>query len=199
MLKRRKLSSQVALILAAIAAVAGLLSRSNSKPRSPGQISLPSHSKPVVVQAGKARVTKIIDGDTIHVLIGAEENKPAVAETVRLYGIDTPEARPRPGAPSKDFQAQPFAREASNYLATLCPPGTEVSLLTHDRDRYGRLLAVVVLPDGRDANKLLVQSGLARAYFLKTSRKDGLRLEYEAAQLKAQQSQAGQWALSSSP
>jgi micrococcal nuclease len=194
MLKRRKLSSKLGLALALIAALAGLLAKNNGKP---GQISLPSQSKPLELPPGKARVTKIIDGDTIHVMLAGSSNSiESKPETVRLYGINTPESRPRPGESSRDFVPQPFAKEASAYLEKLCPTGTDVTLLTHDRDRYGRLLAVVVLPDGRDANRLLIEAGFARAYFLRTSKKDSLRLEYESAQQRAQTKKFGLWTTS---
>ncbi len=88
-----------------------------------------------------ARVTDIIDGDTIRVIIRGEEKR------VRLAGIDAPELG-EGGEKSRDF------------LTIICPPGTPVELELLGRDRYGRLLAVVYLK-GINLNELLVRENLA--------------------------------------
>ena len=54
-----------------------------------------------------AVVTRVVDGDTIVVVIGAREEK------VRLIGVDTPEAV-HPRKP-----VEPFAREASAFTKAL--------------------------------------------------------------------------------
>jgi micrococcal nuclease len=79
------------------------------------------------------RVTKVTDGDTIHVHIGGGD------ETVRLIGIDTPETVD----PRQPVQC--FGKEASNRTKELLPLGTEVRLVrdVEARDRYARLLAYV--------------------------------------------------------
>lgn len=83
------------------------------------------------------KVTKITDGDTIHVQIGGGD------ETVRLIGIDTPESVD-PRSP-----VQCFGLEASAHLKELIPVGTEVRLVrdVEARDRYDRLLAYVYRVD----------------------------------------------------
>jgi micrococcal nuclease len=78
-------------------------------------------------------VTKVTDGDTIHVHIGGGD------ETVRLIGIDTPESVD-PRSP-----VECFGIEASNHLKEILPLGTAVRLVrdVEARDRYERLLAYV--------------------------------------------------------
>jgi micrococcal nuclease len=78
-------------------------------------------------------VTKVTDGDTIHVEIGGGD------ETVRLIGIDTPESVD-PRSP-----VECFGLEASAHLKDLIPVGSEVRLVRdiEARDRYDRLLAYV--------------------------------------------------------
>ena len=78
-------------------------------------------------------VTKITDGDTLHVRIGGQD------ETVRLIGIDTPESVD-PRSP-----VECFGTEAAAHLAELVPVGTDVRLVrdVEARDRYDRLLAYV--------------------------------------------------------
>ena len=74
---------------------------------------------------------------------------------VRLIGIDTPEVY---------GGVECFGREASRFANRLLPTGTRVRYRVgvEERDRYGRLLAYVWLPDGRMLNKLLVTEGYAQ-------------------------------------
>ena len=101
---------------------------------------------PTAHRGGYARVTKVTDGDTIRLGgIGA----------VRLIGIDTPEVY---------GDAECFGREASEFAERLLPLGTRVRYRVgvEERDRYGRLLAYVWLPDGRMLNRVLVEEGYAQ-------------------------------------
>jgi micrococcal nuclease len=93
-----------------------------------------------------ARVTRITDGDTIRL----EGLGP-----VRLIGVDTPEVY---------GGAECFGSAASAFAKRLLPLGTRVRyrLGVDDRDRYGRALAYVWLPDGRMLNRVLVVRGYAQ-------------------------------------
>jgi micrococcal nuclease len=97
-----------------------------------------------------ARVTSIVDGDTIDVRIGSR------TERVRLIGMDTPE------------RGTPYFWEATRRTGALAPVGSRVFLeldLEH-RDRYGRLLAYVWAerPDSRRARE--VRAALVNARVL---------------------------------
>ncbi|MGK7345206.1 MAG: thermonuclease family protein [Candidatus Nitrospinota bacterium M3_3B_026] len=99
-------------------------------------------------------VKKVFDGDTLLVLIGGREEK------VRLLGIDTPET----DGPYTSLE--PLGEEAKERAAELAL-GKKVGLVyggTTLRDKYGRLLAYVHLPDGRVLNEALLEEGLAEAY-----------------------------------
>lgn len=95
---------------------------------------------------GYARVTKVTDGDTIR--LGG-------LGPVRLIGIDTPEVY---------GGVECFGREASEFARRLLPLGTRVRYRVgvEERDRYGRLLAYVWLPDGRLFNRVMVEQGYAQ-------------------------------------
>jgi micrococcal nuclease len=100
----------------------------------------------------RGEVTRIVDGDTIHVDLGGTD------ETVRYIGIDTPESV-KPGTP-----VQCFAKQASERNRQLLA-GTDVKLVfdVERRDRYGRLLAYVYrADDGTFVNAALVRDGYAR-------------------------------------
>ncbi len=104
--------------------------------------------------AGLGIVTHLVDGDTLDVSIGGTE------ERVRLIGVDTPESV----APNRPVQC--YGAEASAYLDTLVPVGTEVRLERDavPRDQYGRLLAYVYrADDDLLVNLALVERGFADA------------------------------------
>lgn len=100
--------------------------------------------------ATSARVTRVVDGDTIAVQLEGREEK------VRLIGIDTPESV-RPGTPM-----QCYARAASSETHRLLD-GRRVTLRfdAERRDRFGRLLGYVYR-DGMFVNAALVERGYAR-------------------------------------
>jgi micrococcal nuclease len=99
---------------------------------------------------GEMRVTvkRVVDGDTFETASG---------DKVRMIGVDTPETV-KPNHP-----VEPYGKEASAYTKQLLT-GKQV-LLRFDvepRDKYGRLLAYVYLPDGTFVNEILVREGYAR-------------------------------------
>jgi endonuclease YncB( thermonuclease family) len=88
-------------------------------------------------------VARIVDGDTLTCDGG---------ERIRLLLIDAPE-----------LSQAPWGQAARRELAALAPPGTPLRL-EHDvqrRDRYGRTLAYLWLPDGRLVNEELLRAGVA--------------------------------------
>ncbi len=103
-------------------------------------------SVPAVVQEFSGKVVGVSDGDTITVLHNGK------GERVRLHGIGCPEKR------------QAFGRKAKQFTSTLVF-GKTVTVQPVDRDRYGRTVAVVLLPDGRSLNHELVKAGFAWWYW----------------------------------
>lgn len=127
-------------------------------------------------------VERVIDGDTIRVTVDG------VSVPVRLIGADSPETvHPR-------IPVQPYGPEASAYLKALLLPGDEVRLEldVQARDRYGRLLAYVYSEDGRQANLLMIQAGLARVYTIPPNVRYAAL--YQAAAAGAQSISKGLWA-----
>lgn len=88
-----------------------------------------------------ARVTRVVDGDTIEVRYSGKEVR------VRLWGIDTPEWE------------QPHSREARDFTRRHLA-GRRVDLEVRTRDSHGRLVAMVMV-DGRSFNEELVRQGWA--------------------------------------
>jgi len=111
------------------------------------------------------RVVAIRDGETIKVL------RDGHAAVVRLRGIDAPE------------MSQAYGQRAKDYLSGLVF-GTTVTVRVAQRDRHGRMLADVLLPDGCNAKQELVRSGFAW-WFRRYSSDSRLgRLEAEAREAR---------------
>ena len=101
------------------------------------------------------RVTRVVDGDTLHVRIGGRD------ETVRLLGIDTPELH------KPDTPVECGARGATRALTRIAT-GRRVTVIgdsgQDERDRYGRLPGYVETEAGLDLGEELVRRGWAAVY-----------------------------------
>ena len=97
----------------------------------------------------KGTVTHIVDGDTLDVQIGSR------TERIRVIGIDTPE---------RGVCYANAATAAATSLASGRPVVLRGDPTQDTRDRYGRLLAYVGLPEGKDLGYQLVAGGFARVY-----------------------------------
>ena len=89
------------------------------------------------------QVVGVQDGDTLTV---REEGGQALR--IRLWGVDAPERR------------QPFSNVAKKHLSDLTF-GQRVRVQARTQDRYGRTVAVILLPDGRNVNEAMVNDGYA--------------------------------------
>jgi micrococcal nuclease len=129
---------------------------------------------------GRALVSDVVDGDTIHVGRGWRRT------TVRLIGVDTPETV----HPEKPVQF--FGPEASAFTRrSLQGKWVRLEFEPLDRiDRYGRLLAYVYMEDGTFFNRELVHKGYARAYTRFDFR---YKKDFLLAQAEARQARLGLW------
>jgi micrococcal nuclease len=117
-------------------------------------------------------VTRIIDGDTIDVLLASGRIR------VRLHGVDAPEHDQQGGAES----AQWLRTRLMNHAVTLDPIS---------QDQYDRLIAVV--HDGKaNINVELLRAGHAWAYRRYLRRSDSTLC---AAEVAARRAQTGLWML----
>ena len=101
------------------------------------------------------RVTQTVDGDTVHIDV-PDKDKPFTI--IRLWGVDTPEVH---GAERPAY----FGPEASKFTHTHAdhqPVRLEL-VPGRTRDRYGRLLAYIHLPDDSMLNERLIAEGYAYA------------------------------------
>ena len=134
-------------------------------------------------------VQKVIDGDTF-ICSGYK---------VRLIGVDTPESKPNPRAEKQarslgDLKTVlELGQKAKAFTQSLIPPGTRVRLEfdVQQKDRYGRLLAYVYLPDGRMLNEVLLEEGYAALLTVPPNVKYAERLR--KAQKRAVEEGKGLW------
>lgn len=125
----------------------------------------------------KGVVTRVVDGDTLDVRLANGKR-----ERVRLIGIDTPER----GA---CFAAQ--ATTLARRLALAKPVVLRGDPTQDTRDRYGRLLAYVWIPGGRDLGYQLLAGGAAKVYVFRTAFQ---RLSaYRTAESGAKSRAVGAW------
>ena len=130
-------------------------------------------------------VTKVTDGDTIHVTyLGSDER-------VRLIGIDTPEVDWYGGS------AECFGEEAGLYARSrLDGRRVRLSFDAELRDRYGRLLAYVYLGPEL-VNLTLVRLGYAEADPIPPDTR--LSARFQAAEAQARSAGRGLWSACPSP
>jgi micrococcal nuclease len=126
-------------------------------------------------------VVKVVDGDTIHVLVGGRREK------VRYIGVDTPETK----HPTKGVQC--YGRAASAFNERLVA-GERVRLVrdVEARDRYGRLLAYVYRArDGLFVNAELARLGYAQPLAIAPDVRHAAR--FAALAREARRSGRGLW------
>jgi micrococcal nuclease len=131
--------------------------------------------QPPPIEAELATVLFIIDGDTL--IIAQSDGR---SDTVRLIGINTPET------------GECFADEATDVLATLTPPGSQIGMTIDisERDQFDRLLRYVWVGQ-MSVNEELVRRGAAIAgrYPPDTAMADRL----ESAESAARTAKRGFW------
>jgi endonuclease YncB( thermonuclease family) len=122
-------------------------------------------------------VSRVVDGDTLDVVLTSGRR-----ERVRLIGIDTPER----GVCYSTAATSRARRLALAKRIVLKGDGTQ-----HTRDRYGRLLAYVWLPGGKDLGFQLIAGGFGKVYVYHGAFE---RLAaYRRAERSARTATAGQW------
>lgn len=133
-------------------------------------------------QLSEYEVLKVVDGDTVSININGDK------ETLRLIGIDTPETV----HPTKPVEC--FGIEASNRAKELLTDQI-VSIEYDDSqgevDRYGRTLAYIFLPDGRNFNEVMIEEGYAYEYTYNEEYK--YQEEFRDAEVYAKDNELGLW------
>ena len=114
-------------------------------------------------------VTKVIDGDTIDVVIDLGFSI-MYKSRVRLAGIDTPESR------TTDKYEKALGLEAKKYLADRIKEAKNIVIRTEKMDsseKYGRILGWIYVDDNTvSLNDMMINDGYAWGYLGDTKVKD---------------------------
>ncbi|HEY5946074.1 MAG TPA: thermonuclease family protein [Kofleriaceae bacterium] len=122
----------------------------------------------------EAKVTRVIDGDTIELETG---------DKIRYLLVDTPEI---------SGGVECFAENAKTYNTDLVLNKTvHISYDTQCTDQFGRTLAYVSV-DGQEVNTLLVRRGYACVLFIPPDGESRVD-EFRAYQLEAKNARQGLW------
>lgn len=103
----------------------------------------------------RAKIRAGYDGDTFRADLDLGFGLCCLNQPIRVYGID---------APKKETAAGQLACE---FAATLIQPGLPVVLTTFrdKKEKYGRYLGKITLPDGSDFAAAMLAAGHAKVYF----------------------------------
>lgn len=112
----------------------------------------------------KAKINRVVDGDTVDVDIDLGFGVWLHDERVRIMGIDTPESRT-----SNEIE-KVFGIAAKNRLKQLLGDTailkTQVDKSGEDaKGKFGRILGDFVAPDGRMVTEILIEEGHCVPYF----------------------------------
>lgn len=110
-----------------------------------------------------AKVTNVVDGDTIIVDIDLGFDVVLSNQSVRLLGVDTPESR------TSDKIEKVFGLASKDYTKAFVENCKKnVIIRTHksdDSEKFGRLLGEIINPDSKEVlNSSLVDEGFAVKY-----------------------------------
>lgn len=116
-----------------------------------------------------AKVTEVVDGDTVVIDIDLGFDVIFTKQKVRLLGVDTPESR------TSDKTEKTFGLASKDYVKKFIEscPDKHVIIRTHvsddvdsnGREKFGRLLGEIIQPDTKKVlNDELINNGYAVRY-----------------------------------
>ena len=104
-----------------------------------------------------AILDRVIDGDTIDVILDLGFDVKLHKQRVRLAGIDTPESRTR------NLNEKTLGLAAKQRLIELCSGSIKIQSL--GKGKYGRILGIPYDENNQDICKVLIQEGHAVEYW----------------------------------
>jgi micrococcal nuclease len=105
------------------------------------------------------KIVRVTDGDSIVVDIDLGFSHFIHNESIRLYGIDTPECRTR------DAEEKAAGLLAKEFVEDALHVGGIYRLQTKEKGKFGRYLGTIYLTDDTSINAALVKERLAVPYF----------------------------------
>jgi endonuclease YncB( thermonuclease family) len=105
------------------------------------------------------KIVRVIDGDSIIIDIDLGFSHWIHGESIRLYGVDTPECRTR------DAEEKAAGLLAKEFVEEALHVGGTYTLTTREKGKFGRYLGVIMLSDKTSINAALVSKHLAVPYY----------------------------------
>ena len=104
-----------------------------------------------------AILDRVVDGDTIDVVLDLGFSVKLHKQRVRLAGIDTPESRTR------NLEEKALGLKAKDRLIEICSQSFKVQSL--GKGKYGRILGIPYTEDGKSVCQMLIDEGHAVEYW----------------------------------
>ena len=124
----------------------------------------------------KAKVLKVLDGDTVDIDLDLGFNIVLSNQRVRMAGVDTPESR------TANKEEKPRGLLSKKKLGEKLPVGSwqiiETQRSDNNDDKFGRILGVFILEDGTKVNDWLIENNYAVPY--KGENKELTQAEHQA-------------------
>jgi micrococcal nuclease len=110
----------------------------------------------------RAKILKVLDGDTVQVDLDLGFNIVLANQKVRLAGIDTPESR------TANTEEKPRGLLSKKKLTEKLPVGSYAMIETmkpdSNDDKFGRILGVFITEDGTRVNQWMIDNNYAVLY-----------------------------------
>ena len=110
----------------------------------------------------KAKILKVLDGDTVEIDLDLGFNIVLANQKVRLAGVDTPESR------TTNLEEKPRGLLSKKKLQEKLPLGTWATIETlrsdNNDDKFGRILGIFIANDGTRVNQWLIDNNYAVGY-----------------------------------
>ena len=110
----------------------------------------------------KAKVLKVLDGDTVDIDLDLGFNIILANQRVRMAGIDTPESR------TENKEEKVRGLLSKKKLQEKLAVGSWVTIETqrsdNNDDKFGRILGVFLMEDGKSLNQWMIENNYAVAY-----------------------------------
>jgi micrococcal nuclease len=124
----------------------------------------------------RAKILKVLDGDTVDIDLDLGFNIVLANQRVRMAGIDTPESR------TTNAEEKVRGQLSKKKLAEKLPVGSYVIIETQkpdsNDDKFGRILGIFILEDGTRVNEWLIKNNYAVPY--KGENKELTQAEHQA-------------------
>jgi len=118
--------------------------------------------KGIIMYQYKAKILKVVDGDTVVIDLDLGFNVTLSNQKVRLSGVDTPESRTR------NLEEKARGLLSKKKLQEKLPVGSWAKIETlkagSNDDKFGRILGIFILEDGTILNQWLIDNNYAVPY-----------------------------------